>query len=193
MKRMARVLALLAVVGVAGLAWEPGQPIPGGTTVDETSQFTIGATFVMWAEGDLVFFSEDQENVTNPAYRGTARTDAIDVYILTNTGVTISGEAIPFRGGPTGCPKALKTRGHILVKKWNEAQSNWEILPDAEPWFKNNVWFDIPAPKITGSGTIGPCWGGYFLVEIYLEVTREGYSDPAGTYTATLSMTMSGL
>lgn len=180
---MKRAVWLLVVLGVVGLAQSPENPL------ERTSQFTIPKLAVMWAEGDLAFSGAELTNVTDPAFEGWARTNALTIYGNTNTAITVKGEAWAFKGqGP--CAKLLPTALYGTAYQFNKVVGDW--VPFISGW-----WWIEANPPVTGYRTatqvVPNCMGGKFKGVMYLEVQRDGYYDPADTYEAKIKITLTVL
>lgn len=191
LSRIARfgLVVVMLGAGVVGLGWEPGDDIPAsGNVLERSASFSIGDSFAIWSEGDLVFSATTPpgfpmlNRVTSPSYRGTARTEPLFIYVVTNTAVKITGTVTAYSGGD--CPKTLGTQWSSTVDKWiGEA---WQPI----------YFFDWTPAPYTLVVNLSPCgyWGiGYFRLGVKLEVKRSGYDDPAGVYTAILQAVIAAL
>lgn len=194
MKRAMWCMALVAVVGLVGFAqpaWVPGNTIPTGVNpVQVFSSFTIPGSFVMWSTGDLDFAGGELTNVTAPGYIGWAKTNTLTVYGLSNQNINVTGEAWAYKLDNTQCPKMLPTRLTGLAYVWSG--SAWVAPPSPLP---GGGTYDIPLPAgyRTASQVLPLCAAGYYAGEMYLEVYRDGYNDPAGAYKAEIKITITGL
>lgn len=180
------VIVLLA--GVAGWGWDPGGPI--GTDenpLERESSFTIPASCVMWAEGDLGFSDVNpsdfsfHKRATTPGFIGMTMTRFLWVYLVTNKPVQLTGDISAYVGqGP--CAKTLPTKWSAPVDKW--INNGW-VLVGGFPWSV------APAHETV---TLGGCAApGYYRIRFALQVTRDGYNDPADTYEATVTAVLTDL
>lgn len=191
MKRIALCVGLVAVVGLVGFGWNPGDPIPASENpLERPSSFTIPAAFVMFAEGDLLFSGVELTNVQLPGYVGWAKTNTLTVYGLTNQALSVTGEAHAYKH--TLCPKILPTRLTGYAYVWDGTA--WVAPPPPLPGGGTYEIYPLYTGGVrTATQVLPVCAAGYYKGVMYLEVYRNGFSDPAGLYTAKVKITVTGL
>ncbi len=170
-----RKMLVVSTALVAGLMMS----VAGFATVEpnldvfETSEFTIPVDYHIEVLDDVTYIFTDVEskNVTDPDYVGWAETDVVQISFKTNTGDhSVTFETTPYENSDRDA--VLPTQFLIddqLVVEHNEDGSVFSLKPVRVPSLGTTIW------------------------DTMLRIERDGWNDPAGTYEATVTITVAAL
>ena len=189
--RLALVAALILVlVGVVGLSEQ------------RTYNEIIGDAESVVISGSLNFYSSSTPSINNPTYEGVVMCDevlVIEVYF--NHAVTLTLNATAFIGDKKTLPTEYGVVGSGLAgcdplsPRWfgpgNVDLCEWIEGTNFSDWTGPLTWVTTPITNYAWNLVRD---GGYpdgkKYINAKVRVTRDGYADPAGTYTATITVTV---
>ena len=190
--RLALVAALILVlVGVVGLSEQ------------RTYNEIIGDAESIVISGSLNFYSSSTPSINNPTYEGVVMCDevlVIEVYF--NHAVTLTLNATAFIGDKKTLPTKYGVVGsglagcNPLQPKWfgpgSVVVGDWTEPDNFNNWTSGDLTW-VNAPIVDYAWNLvrdGGYPDGKKYINAKVRVTRDGYADPAGTYTATITVTV---